>query len=79
MSFSAGGEVGSSLYKLDKIQKFNPEGLLDVPPLPMDKGFFEVLLDGSYEKDKHYYVVQKEPLPFNINAIIPECNQVIRT
>ncbi len=78
LSFSAGGEVGSSLYKLDKIQKFNPEGLLDVPPLPMDKGFFEVLLDGSYEKDKHYYVVQKEPLPFNINAIIPECNQVIR-
>lgn len=78
LSFSAGGEVGSSLYKLEKIQKFNPEGLLDVPPLPMDNGFQEILLSGTYEKDKHYYIVQKEPLPFNVNSIIPECNQVIR-
>nr|DAN07830.1 MAG TPA: stabilization protein [Caudoviricetes sp.] len=78
LSFSAGGEVGSSLYKLEKIQKFDTEGLLDVPPLPMDKDFFEVLLEDKYEKDKHFYIVQKEPLPFNINAIIPECNQVIR-
>lgn len=79
LSFSAGGEIGNSLYKLEKIQKFNPEGLLDVPPLPMDNGFQEILLSGTYEKDKHYYIVQKEPLPFNINSIIPECNQVIRT
>lgn len=77
MNFSAGGKVGSSLYDLEDVQDFNPEGLFDAPPLPMDSNK-EVLVNGRSDKDKHYFVVQDSPLPFNIAMIIPKYTHVTR-
>lgn len=78
LSFSAGGKVGDSLYYLTDVQDFNPEGLLDTPPLPMDD-YKEINYEGDYAKEKHYFVVQDKPLPFHISAIIPYYKHVSRT
>jgi hypothetical protein len=77
-SFSAGGKIGSNLYDLAEIQDFNPEGLYDVPPLPMDD-FKEIEYSDDYDKEKHYFVVQDSPLPFHITAIIPHYKHVSKT
>ena len=78
LSFSAGGKVGDSMYYLQNVQDFNPEGLLDVPPLPIDT-LKEITYSSDYDKDKHYFVVQDSPLPFHITAIIPHYKHVSRT
>lgn len=78
LSHSAGGKVGDSLYYLDDIQDFNPDGLLDVPPLPMDN-YKEVNYEGTYGKEKHYFVVQDSPLPFHIAMIVPYYKHVSKT
>lgn len=78
LSFSAGGKIGSNMYDLSDVQDFNPEGLFDVPPLPMDE-FKEIEYSDDYEKEKHYYIIQDSPLPFHITAIIPYCKHVSRT
>lgn len=78
LSFSSGGKIGENLYDLNKVQEFNPEGLFDCPPLPIDN-YTEILTNGTYDKDKHFYVVQDEPLPFHIEAIIPHIKHVPKT
>lgn len=78
LSFSAGGKVGDDLYHLEDVQDFNPESLYDVPPLPIDD-YKEISYEGSYEKSKHYFVVQDSPLPFHIASIIPFYKHVSRT
>ena len=78
MSFSAGGKVGSNLYDLAEVQDFNPEGLYDVPPLPMDD-YKEIQYEDDYDREKHYFVVQDSPLPLHITAIIPHYKHVSRT
>lgn len=79
LSHSAGGKVGDSMYYLEDVQDFNPESLLDVPPLPMDTSFKTVKYEGNYDKEKHYFVVQDSPLPFHISMIIPHYKHVSRT
>lgn len=78
LSFSAGGKIGDSLYHLEEVQDFNPEGLFDTPPLPIDE-YKEINYEGGYDKEKHYFVVQDKPLPFHISAIIPFYKHVSRT
>lgn len=78
LSFSAGGKVGDSLYYLEDVQDFNPDGLFDVPPLPIDN-YKEINYDGDYSDDKHYFIVQDKPLPFHITSVIPFCKHVSRT
>lgn len=78
MSFSAGGKIGSNLYDLQEVQDFNPEGLYDVPPLPMDD-YKEIQYSDDYDKEKHYFIVQDSPLPLHITAIIPHYKHVSRT
>lgn len=75
LSFSAGGKVGDSLYHLDVVQDFNPDGLLDVPPLPIDS-YKEISYSGTYDKDKYYYIVQDSPLPFHVEMVVPHIKQV---
>lgn len=77
LSFSAGGKVGDSMYHLTEVQDFNPEGLLDVPPLPIDE-YKEITYESDYAKEKHYFVVQDKPLPFHISSIIPYYKHVPR-
>ena len=76
LSFSSGGKVGTSLYNLEKVQKFNPEGLYDLPALPMDSEV-KVKISDTYDREKHYYIVQDEPLPFRIAMIVPEYKHVL--
>ena len=78
LSFSAGGKVGSNLYDLAEVQDFNPEGLYDVPPLPMDN-YVEILCEDDYDREKHYFVVQDSPLPLHITSVIPHYKHVSRT
>ncbi|MDY6358442.1 MAG: hypothetical protein SPL73_05725 [Cyanobacteriota bacterium] len=78
MCFSSGGKVGTDLYSLSEVQDFNPEGLYDVPPLPMDE-YKEIEYSDTYEKEKHYFVVQDSPLPFHLTAIIPYYKHVSKT
>lgn len=75
-SFSGGGKVGQSLYHLEDIQNFNPNGLYDSPALLMDSSDITVLLNGTYEKEKHYYIVQDKPLPMQIDMIVPHYRHV---
>ena len=75
LSFSAGGKVGDNLYNLENVQDFNPEGLFDIPPLAMDSER-EIRVSGSYDKEKHYYVIQDKPLPFRIAMIVPKYKHV---
>lgn len=70
MSFSAGGEVGTNLYDLAKVQEFNPQGLYDIPPLPMDS-YKEISYSDSYDTDKNFFIVQNSPLPFHLTSVIP--------
>jgi hypothetical protein len=70
---SAGGEYGSSQYDLNEIQKFNPQGLFDSPPLPMNSNEKLVFKDG-YRNKKHYYIVQPLPLPMTILAVTMKVN-----
>lgn len=77
-NFSAGGKVGDSLYNLRDIQDFDPKGLFDVPPLPMDR-VKTINYDGEFGQDKHYYVVQDLPLPFQLSMIVPHYKQVTET
>ncbi len=77
LSFSMGGKVGDSLYNLENVQDFNPDGLFDTPPLPMDSDK-EILCNGKSEKEKHYFVVQNEPLPFTIAMVVPKYTHVVR-
>lgn len=70
LSNSAGGKAGDDMYHLAPVQDFNPEALLDVPPLPIDD-FKEINYESNYSKEKHYYIVQDSPLPFHIAMIVP--------
>jgi len=75
---SAGGEIGSSLYKMEKIQTFDPAGYYDLPPLPMDGDSREIVFDDSFETEKCLYIRQREPLPFHITAIMCDANYGIK-
>lgn len=76
LSFSAGGKVGDSLYRLNDIQNFDPEGLFDVAPLPINN-YVEINCSGNYSREKNYFIVQDSPLPFHITAITPFYKHVI--
>ena len=76
LNFSAGGKVGTSLYNLEDVQTFNPDGLFDLPPLAMDTDK-KILCEDKYEKEKHYYIVQDQPLPFRISMVVPEYKHVM--
>ncbi len=67
-SHSAGGLAGSSKYSMLEIQKFTPDGLLNIPPLPMD-GDKSIAYNDATDYEKVLYIQQKEPLPLNITSV----------
>lgn len=77
LNFSAGGKIGSNLYDLADVQDFSPDGLYNIPPLPIDD-YKEIECSDDYDREKHYFVVQDKPLPFHITAIIPYCKHISR-
>lgn len=71
---SAGGEIGTSLYSMEKVQDFDPAGFYDLPPLPMDGDSRDILFDDSFDEEKCIYIRQREPLPLHITAVICDVN-----
>jgi hypothetical protein len=68
---SAGGQVGTSMYKLEDIQEFDLAGYYDLPPLPMDGDRF-VNFDDDLATEKCIYIRQDKPLPLNITSVFAE-------
>lgn len=68
---SAGGKLGTTMYSLQDIQLFNPAGMFDLPPMPID-GDEEVSYVGESQDDKFIYIVQDLPLPFEITSLFAQ-------
>lgn len=67
---SAGGKIGSSMYYLQPYQELGQNDLNYLPPVPVDGTQFVDYVDDTSE-DKCYYIVQDQPLPFQLcNAMI---------
>jgi len=67
--FSAGGEFGTTPYRMVDIQNYATEGaILDLPPLPMD-GTKQITYSDGTALDKRFTVKQSKPLPLNITSI----------
>ncbi len=66
---SAGGQFGSSRYRLVDVQELSQENINYLPPIPMDGTKLVSYLDDA-EKDKFLYIVQDKPLPFTVTAVI---------
>jgi len=68
---SAGGEIGTSLYRMTAIQEYTLPSLFDSPPNPMDGTVYTNYNDMS-EKEKCLYIRQSKPLPLNLTAIMAD-------
>ena len=72
---SAGGKIGTSLYKLEPVQELKEGDLNYLPPQLLDGTYFVDYSDDSNE-DKFMYFVQDEPLPFTLTALMIEGSYV---
>ena len=65
---SAGGEFGTTPYKMTEIQKYRTSGAIyDLPPLPMN-GRQQIMYSDGTDLDKRFYIKQTKPLPLNITS-----------
>jgi len=75
---SAGGKIGTSLYHLEDVQELSPNDLNYLPPLPIDGTKYVDYTDDSQE-DKYLYIVQDQPLPFQLCNLMLEANYAERS
>ena len=68
LNYSAGGKFGTDRYNLIPIHDFNASGNFNQPPLLINGDKKLKNLDG-WNNEKNYYIVQDEPLPFNLSMI----------
>ena len=66
---TAGLKVGSSLYRLEDVQKLSLPAINYLPTKLIDGTAFVGFTDG-YNRDKNFYIVQDLPLPATITAVI---------
>jgi hypothetical protein len=66
---SLGGMFGTSMYRMQPVQKMTSLDLNYLPPYPIDRTIFVDMVDEN-EKDKYWYFVQDDPVPFTGNAIM---------
>jgi hypothetical protein len=66
---SVGGKFGSDIYRLEPIQEIKPNSLNYLPPPVIDGTQYIVYSDDS-EIDQCFYMVQEEPGPMHIAALI---------
>lgn len=70
---SAGGEFGTSLYRLEPVQELSQNDINYLPPLPID-GTKYVSYGDDNQKDKFFYIVQNLPLPFTVTSVMIDAN-----
>lgn len=69
-----GGKFGPAEDKLDWIDFRSGSDRMDNPPPTLDDGDRRQTWNSGYEKDARIWYVNDQPLPFTLNAIIPEVN-----
>lgn len=74
---SAGGKFGSSLYRLEAVQQLSQGDLNYLPPLPLDGTKYITIADDN-DIEKHFYIVQNEPLPLVVNSVMIDANYSLR-
>ena len=65
---SAGGEFTTNRYETQKIQDFSPNGYYDNIPLLIN-GDVSINVNDNWSSEKHFYILQTQPLPLNITMI----------
>lgn len=66
---AVGGKFGADRYSLNAIQKF-PQGAANYAPLTPLDGTYRLDYVDNAEEDKKFTIVQDEPGPFTINAVL---------
>lgn len=66
---TAGLKIGTSPYKLERVQDMANDDGNYFPPLPIDGTKYVTYSDNS-AKDKFFYIVQDEPLPAVVTAVM---------
>lgn len=69
-----GGKFGPSDQKLEVMDFRSGSDPMNSPPPIVFDGDKRQTWNGSYEKDARIWYVNDQPLPFTLNAIIPEVN-----
>lgn len=70
---TAGLKIGSSQYELQDVQDLNQGDLNYLPPVPIDGTKYISFVDGE-EFDKCVYLVQEDPLPAVVTALMVDAN-----
>lgn len=73
---SMGGKVGISQYRMNPIQKREQGDLNFLPTLPLNKTHYINFTD-EHDRDKSYVIVQEEPAPLHITAVMLEGSHAI--
>lgn len=73
---TAGLKCGASLYKLESVQELGQGDLNYLPPIPIDGTKYVTYTDDN-QKDKYFYIVQDEPLPATVCAVMINSNYVV--
>lgn len=70
---SAGGNFGTTPYRVEPVQQLGQQDLNYLPPIPIDGTKYISYVDDN-KTDKYYYFIQDQPLPFTITSIMIEAN-----
>lgn len=73
---SAGGKIGSTLYHLEPVQELSQNDINYLPPIPIDGTKYVSYVD-DHTRDKFFYFVQDEPLPFTITSVMIDADHAV--
>jgi hypothetical protein len=73
---TVGLKVGSNPYRMARVQDMGDTSMNYLPPLPID-GTKNVPFTDDFKKDKFFYIVQDEPGPATVSAVMLTTNQTV--
>lgn len=77
-TMSAGGKFSTDGYATESFQKINSGQLNYAPAFPMDETI-SLTFDDANDINKSWYIIQDEPSPLTLNAVIIESDQAVTT
>lgn len=77
-TMSAGGKFSTDGYVTESFQKINIGQINYAPSFPMDETI-SLLFDDTHDINKSWYIIQDEPSPLTLNAVIIESDQAVTT